>query len=56
VGAHYARIIHCSNNRKPEEPPQNERVNEALLRVEFCRTQDLIRSRPDWYGGPGIRH
>jgi hypothetical protein len=24
VGAHHARIIYCSNNRKPEESPQNE--------------------------------
>jgi len=31
VGARYARIIYCSNNRKPEKPPQNERVSEALL-------------------------
>ena len=30
VGARYARVIYRSNNRKPEEPPQNERVNEAL--------------------------
>jgi hypothetical protein len=34
VGAHHARIIYCSNNRKPEESPQNERVNEALLRIQ----------------------
>ena len=33
VGAHHARLIYRSNNREPEEPPQNERVNEALLRV-----------------------
>jgi len=24
VGAHHARIIYCSNNRKPKESPQNE--------------------------------
>jgi hypothetical protein len=33
VGAHYARIIHCSNNRKFKESPQNEQVNGALLRA-----------------------
>ena len=34
VGAHYARVIYRSNSRKPEESPQNERVNEALLRTQ----------------------
>jgi hypothetical protein len=31
AGARYARVIYRSNNRKPEKPPQNERVSEALL-------------------------
>ena len=38
VGTHHAWIIHCSNNHKPEEPPQNERVNGALLRVQYYAT------------------
>ena len=29
VGANYARIFYCSNNRKLEEPPQNVRVREG---------------------------
>jgi len=36
-GGHYARLIYRSNNRKPEKPPQNERVNEALLRAHNPR-------------------
>ena len=34
-GAHYTRVINRSNNRKPEKPPQNERVSEALPRVRY---------------------
>jgi len=37
-GAHYARVIYRSNNPKPEELPQDERVNEALLRVQYYAT------------------
>jgi hypothetical protein len=39
VGAHHARTIYRSNNRKPEEPPQNERVNQGLTsRATLCGT------------------
>jgi len=37
-GAHYARVIYRSNNRKLKEPTQNERVAEASLRAHNPRT------------------
>jgi hypothetical protein len=36
-GAHYARVIYRSNNRKLEGAPQNERVAEASLRAHNPR-------------------
>ena len=35
-GARYARVIYRSSNRKPEESPRNERVNEALFLRQYC--------------------
>ena len=46
AGARYARVIYRSNNRKLKEPPQNERVNRALLRAQHSAGEYPASSRP----------
>jgi hypothetical protein len=44
-GSHHARPVRRSNNRKPEESPQNERLDEFERRKLLCgaRRRDIIK-------------